>query len=197
MAICHDNSFATAGGELTLTRTGTWRPVRSDLVEATADGTFTAHPSPGRTHIEIDTTWVNNTGVPQRVQAIGQRGPRTIIVANRRNAAFRERWTTAVGDAPRADEPSVDDPSSMFASTMNNPPGFFAPPPRAIVSYAVQDRSSFLILETPLDPGEGINVRYRCALFTDTLPIVTGGTPRQEAFARWAEITIWACPRGV
>lgn len=199
MAVCHDNSFAVVGNELTLSRVGAWRPVAINLQPANGDGAFTTHPAPGRTQIDIDTTWINTTGTPQMVMAQVDRAPWLIISTNREQAAFQERWSSAVGVNPRAGTPAstVD----LFRNSIDNPDAwvffFLTSPARAVVSYGAQDRGTYwLMAPTRVEPGEGVNVRYQVALITDSQAIVQGGTPRREAYARYGQLTLWAGPAG-
>jgi hypothetical protein len=197
MSVCHDNSFDTNGGELTLAREGSWRPVQVAYQKSGSDGPYTDHPTPGRTHIEIDTTWVNNTGSPQMVMAQVDRAPWLIISTNMQQARFMERYSSAVGVNPRAATPvpTVD----LFSAALDNPYAyvfyFVTSRARPTVSYSGQDRGTqWLVAPTRVEAGEGINVRYIVSLFTDGQSVVGGGSPKREAYARWGQVMLWAGP---
>lgn len=199
MPVCHDSSFAEVNNELTLARNGSWRPVVVTFQPASGDGAFTEHPGNGRTQVEIDSTWINNTGTPQMVMAHVERAPWLIIQTNRQQATFQERYSWAVGVNPRAATPpaSVD----YFRNSADNPDAwvFFwvTSPARAVVSYGAQDRGNqWLLKPTRVEPGEGVNIRYLIALVTDGQAVVQGGSARREAYARWGQLTIWAGPAG-
>lgn len=196
MSVCTDGSFSTTTGVLSLARAGAFRPVKTDY-QAAADGPFTEHPSPGKTVAEIDSTWVNTTGVPQIVFAHLDRAPWLIIQTNRQQARFMERWSTAVGVSPKAVVPA---PSiNWYSSTADNPPAYVffwvTSPSRPIVSYGAANRSTLWLLNpVRVEPGEGVNIRYIASLFTDGQPVVPGGVPKRESYARYAQLTVWAAP---
>lgn len=193
---CAAPGFTYIGGVLSLAGAGTTRIVARSYRDAVLDGEFADTPFPGRTHLEIDLRWTNTTGIPQRFSATGERGPRLIITTNRVNAAFRERWTLAAGPDAKAPTPGMDITSSQQASNCQNPTGFGLPPNRPIVSYASFNRGRFLIGSGTVAPGDTVHARYRCNFFTEWLAggPVSGGTPRFESRARWAELIIRAAP---
>lgn len=195
MAVCVDPAFAFSGPRLVLASPGVWRPVRAELTRATADGPYTGQqPSPGRVMIDASTVWVNNTGTDQTVLARFERAPRLLISTNRQGARFHETWTFAAGRNPQPADPNTGIPNSVYGAYSDQYPRWFSPPPAPIVSYSAQDRGIVDIAVAHLEPGEGMSVRYRCSLVTDTLPVVSGGAARTEAYARWVELQIWAGP---
>lgn len=194
--VCTDDSFTTVNGELTLARTGAWRPLTVAYQPSASDGTFDSHPSPGKTMIDIDTTWTNTTNVPHVVWAWLDRAPWLIITTNARAARFQERTSYAVGQNAKAPTPPLY--VDAFGACMENFGTYFlwwlTSSARATVSYGAQDRGAQML--TPIrrvDPGQSMNVRYRLALLTD-FGVVSGGVPRSEAFARYAQVTLWGGP---
>lgn len=197
--VCHNSSFATVNGELTLARAGSWRPLVTAYQPSSSDGTYGSHPTPGKTVIDIDATWTNTTGVPHVVWGWLDRAPWTIITTNARQSRFQERFSYAVGVSAKAPTPPPF--LDAFGSCMENFGTYvfwwLVNAARATVSYGSQDRGSQVVMPcVRVEPGEGVNVRYQVALITD-FNVAGGGVPKFESYARYGQLSLFGAPAAV
>lgn len=194
-SVCSGPEFVTSGGILYPAIGGTFRRVANSYKEAVNEGTYGALGTPGRTHIDMELAWVNNTGLPQFVFAEAERGPWFIAVSSPNEAAFRDRLTTAVGVSARAIEPDITSTFDGMFSLYYFSAGSFLSAPDSANSFGSHDRSRFTNMDaTMLQAGETISARYRCNLITNTPFRSITGPPNYDARARFARLRIYAAP---
>lgn len=186
MGVCHGPEFVTVGGILMPAAAGAYRMVVKLRKDSVNDGPFGSTPTPGRTHIDAETSWVNNTGVPQFVQVEAERGPWAIIQATPNQAYFKDNLTAAVGVNARAADPApVNGSTSYYYHATDSANTFWA-----------QDRSRWMYGTLPVcQPGETVSARYQVALETFGRWLTPNGDKAlYEAYARYAILRIFAAP---
>lgn len=193
--VCSGNEFTTDGGILVPAVSGSFRMVAKLFKQAVNDGSFGYLPLPGRTHIDAELTWVNNTGLPQVVTIEAERGPWFIQVSNPNQAAFRDRLTVAVGVNARAEDPTISSVyDGDYASFYYAPAPFFWSFPDSATSTMTQDRGRFQYPNVIMaEPGDTVSARYRCALYTSTWLRITGPA-LYDARARYVFLRMFAAP---
>lgn len=193
--VCSGPEFTTDEGILVPSVAGSFRQVAKLYKAAVNDGSYGYLPLPGRTHVDIELSWVNNTGLPQVVIVEAERGPWYIQVSNPNQAAFRDRLTVASGVNARAEDPVVTSTySGDWASYYYAPAPFFWSFPDSATTTMAQDRGRFMHpVVLTVAAGENVSARYRCALYTaNFLPIT--GPAQYDARARYGFVRIFAAP---
>lgn len=202
LLVCTDGSFAHRDGVLGLADLGAYAQVADVYQEATNDGPYGDTPRPGRTHLDLEVAWLNDTGVPHRIFAEIERGPRLLAVTAPNRAEFREQLSGTVGRNARAPEPDpAGDPLSQAGYITYAGPDARCGTnqQRAWTSWYAQDRSmAYFPFAYICEPGWTASFRYKCIFTTevnagDKWVNVTGHTA-YEARARWGEARLWAAP---
>lgn len=196
--VCTAPEFTHVGGELELSVLGTFRPVAKTRQTAVNDGPFGSLPLPGRVHVEIEVTWVNDTGMPMFVYGQAERGPWSITIANPNFAVFRDRLTFASGVGARAATPDISTVfDGEFCSNIHADDCFFCFPQaveQAATSYGSQDVGRFETGFAVAQPGDTASARYRCSFATSTPFVSVLGPPNYDARARYGIARIYAAP---
>lgn len=191
--VCAGPEFTTRSGVLMPAAGGVFRTVAKLYKGAVNDGPFGNVPPPGRTHIDMELAWVNNTGLPQYVMVEAERGPWTVIVATRNQAGFNDKLTGAIGVNARADEPK---PVATTGSA-----GYYYANWEEATSYWTQDRGRTLLppIATAnganvVMPGETVSARYRVVFATLGWSTPLGAAAKNEAYARFGIMRMHAAP---
>lgn len=202
LLVCTDGSFAHRDGFLGLGDLGAYSLVKDLYQEASNDGSYGELPLPGRTHLDMEVNWLNDTGVPHRVIAEVERGPRMVAVSAPNHGEFREQVQGVVGVNARASEP---DAAGNPLSKMGGVP-YTGPDSRCSISatrpwanWYAQDRSTVAFPFAYIcQDGWTASFRYRCIFTTEISPGDKWGAPigtaHYEARARWAECRLFASP---
>ncbi|MGW5147520.1 DUF7172 family protein [Rhodococcus koreensis] len=202
LLLCTDGSFTHRDGVLGLADLGAYTQVASVYQEASNDGAYGDLPLPGRVHLDIEVSWLNDTDVPHRVIAEVERGPRLIASSAPNRGEFREQVAGVVGESARAPEPdAAGNPLSKMAGA-----AYTGPDARCSISttrtwatWYAQDRSNMLFpFAFVCEPGWTASFRYRCIFTTEVQAgvrwLAPVGTQHYEARARWAEARLNASP---
>lgn len=202
LEVCADGSFEYRDGVLGLSDTGVYATVAEVYQEASNDGPFEDTPRPGRIHLDLEVSWLNDTGVPHRIFAEVERGPRLVAVTAPNRAEFREQVSGVVGPNARAPEPDpAGDPLSVSGYIPYSGPDFRCAQQqqRAWTAWYAQDRSTaYFPFAYICEAGWTASFRYKLIFTTevgagDKWVNVTGHTA-YEARARWGEVRLWAAP---
>lgn len=198
--VCVGPHFRAVAGVLDIQAYAGRRLLKTTTTAASNDGTFTAQSVlPGLNHLNVTDSWTNSTGTRQRVRVELLPGSRLIRTSQPNLTFFRHRATVDVGASPSAADPALGE---AFDSEMGG--GFDlhgeeGATPAAGIYHLAQAVMPHVVEDVPVEAGETIQVRYRCAHYSPD-PFATNAnnnSAQYTATARNVTIQFWGWPEGV
>lgn len=173
----------------------TWFPrvVDEAFLTSTKDGTIQRAPDPV-TMIDGDIAWTNETGDDQQVSVHILRSSRGIVVSNPSTVILIDAWSWDIGVNPQADFPSVT--SDAVGGGLQIDRASVAPDSLQFAQVFIDGDNTQAYADVGVVPdGQVLHFRYMCSVQTPGVwTESTDWTPRFEANARYARLSVVAAP---
>lgn len=197
--VCVDEHLTT--DDAGLLRLQPWAvplPVADVRALSGADGVlFPEIALPGKLLIDQKLGWVNETPLEMMVVIRVTRASKRWIVSNPNAIQFRDRWTYTIGT--RNVTPTIPITTDIFNSQVGSAidcgtNSVAEPEPGRQWVWAPANCVDEWV--GPVQPGEKINVWYRCYVWTPPpwSDNANKNSPMHEAYASWARITLLRFP---
>lgn len=195
--VCIGENLTTGpGGNLLLEPWSIPRPVADARALSSGDGALGSVQSlPGLLRLDLRLSWRNDAPLPQGIKILMVRATRSIITSNPNAVQFRDRWTWAIDG-----EPSTPVTTSIFngrlgAAWDGQTNTVSEPNPGKLWTWDdVNSAEEWVPRE--LEPGQQINVWYRCYVHTPPpwSDNANRNSPQHDARAHWVRGMLWAYP---
>lgn len=197
--VCIDEHLTVDdGGDLQLQPWSVPRIVADVKSLSGGDGALLAQTElPGKLLIDLKARWRNDTPIEHWIDIRIIRAYRSWIVSNPNAIQFRDRWTYTIDEQDIT--PSMPLTTSIFdgqcGSAIDLGTNSVAEPlPGVEWVWASANMRDEIV--GPVEPGEVINVWYRCYVWTPP-PFsdnANKNSPIHQAYARWARVQLLGLP---